>query len=522
MPRTPYNDDRYQGTRGSRSAGYARRRKKKKNFAPLLIGLFAILLVAGTAVLLSINSYGEQQQANREAELTAKQELLAQTTFYNNIFINGENVGGKTYEQVKKQLGVTGDVIEGKALLLENGDNSYSISVKGASNATQVLDDAYAIGHTGEVPERLEQIAALEQTPAEFTVGIQYTIDNFEERIEEAEKVFSTAPIPDKATGFDVASMTFTIEKGKPGIEVDHEALVKSINEALSSGELGSIQVPTREATSDKYDLKDAKPVLLSTFTTECVDNRKRNTNIELCSSALSGTVVMPGEQFSVNGITGPRTEEQGYQEAKVIKGGVYVEEPGGGVCQVSSTLYNCVVRAGFKIDERYNHTIVSSYVPQGEDAAIDYPNKDFKFTNNSKAPVAVLFEYSRKTALLTASVYGMPILAEGETLNLATELVREVPQPEDTFIEDATLGYQEQVLVSQGRAGSQYKTYLVHLKNGVETEREFFYNSHYPAKATVYAHNTLATPDGGIYDVPVEPGATEPVIPDIPDIPAE
>ena len=80
--------------------------------------------------------------------------------------------------------------------------------------------------------------------------------------------------------------------------------------------------------------------------------------------------VVQPGEEFSVNTLTGQRTAAKGYKDATVIKNGVYVQEPGGGVCQVSSTLFNAVVRAGLKISERHNHTIVSSYVLIGEDAA--------------------------------------------------------------------------------------------------------------------------------------------------------
>ena len=253
-------------------------------------------------------------------------------------------------------------------------------------------------------------------------------------------------------------------------------------------------------------DLTEAK--LLASFSTTTTSNSNRNTNIRLCSQALSGQVVMPGEEFSINNITGERTPAKGYMDANVIKNGVYVEEPGGGVCQVSSTLFNAVVRAGFTITERHNHTIMSNYVNESEDAAIDYPYKDFKFLNNSDGPAAVVFKFDEENKKLTAYVYGTPILGEGETLDLESKLISETPQPEPTYQEDPTLAYGEELLISEGRAGAKYETYLIHLKDGKEVSRELLHKSTYPAKASVYAINSAAVPGDGNFDVPEEPDA--------------
>ena len=285
---------------------------------------------------------------------------------------------------------------------------------------------------------------------------------------------------------------------------------------AVDAGNLdASIQIKVNEVAPDmdKATLK-SKFKKLASFTTTTTSNSNRNTNIRLCSTAINGAVVQPGEEFSVNNITGKRSAEKGYKDATVIKNGVYVQEPGGGVCQVSSTLFNAVVRAGLQITERHNHTIVSSYVPIGEDAAIDYPNKDFKFVNNSEGPIAIVMSFDESGKKLKATIYGIPILEEGVTLDLTSEVTDTIAMPEPTYTEDPTLAYGEEVTVTTGLEGKKVTTYLITLKDGKQISKEVLHKSNYPKRTPVIAVNTKAIPAESP-SIPEEGGESGGGIPD-------
>jgi len=116
----------------------------------------------------------------------------------------------------------------------------------------------------------------------------------------------------------------------------------------------------------------------------------ERTKNIKLAASHLQDILLMPGEEFSFNEATGPRTEALGYQQAYIINNNKFELGIGGGVCQVSSTLYNAVLKAGLPVTERFPHSLPVSYVPEGKDAAVSYGIMDFKFLNNLDVPIVI------------------------------------------------------------------------------------------------------------------------------------
>ena len=133
---------------------------------------------------------------------------------------------------------------------------------------------------------------------------------------------------------------------------------------------------------------------MISAYTTKTTSDSNRNTNIRLACEAINGTALMPGETFSFNQTTGQRTTSKGYRSAGAIAAGQSIEEVGGGICQVSSTLFNAVARADLQIVERSPHAWPSTYVGKGEDATVNWPNLDFKFKNNTDAPIFVITYY--------------------------------------------------------------------------------------------------------------------------------
>ena len=140
--------------------------------------------------------------------------------------------------------------------------------------------------------------------------------------------------------------------------------------------------------------------------------------------------MLQPGEEFSFNNSTGERSTAKGYKAAPAIKNGnQFVDEPGGGVCQVSSTLYNAVLMADLEVTERYHHSIKSTYVPAGLDATVNYGGADFKFKNNKDTPVYLAYSFANQQ--LTVYIYGAP-LADGVTIKTVGEVVGSIDPPAD------------------------------------------------------------------------------------------
>ena len=151
----------------------------------------------------------------------------------------------------------------------------------------------------------------------------------------------------------------------------------------------------------------EAFPDLLSSFRTSFTSsNSNRSTNIRLCSEKINGTILMPGETFSFNQVVGKRTPEAGFKPATAYSNGEVVQEYGGGICQVSSTLYNAVLYANLEITERTNHGYKPTYVDPGLDATVSWGGPDFKFTNNRDYPIRIVCDTSNK--ILNIYIYGL------------------------------------------------------------------------------------------------------------------
>lgn len=151
----------------------------------------------------------------------------------------------------------------------------------------------------------------------------------------------------------------------------------------------------------------EAFPDLLSTFSTNYLaSNRNRTTNLILAANKINGTVVMPGETFSYNKVVGERTIAAGYKEASIYVSGQVVDGLGGGICQITSTLYNAVVYANLEVTQRTNHQFVPSYVSASRDATVVYGSIDFQFKNNRNYPIKLVCSVANGVA--TFQIYGL------------------------------------------------------------------------------------------------------------------
>ncbi len=253
------------------------------------------------------------------------------------------------------------------------------------------LQKAYLVGREGNLFHK-----AIAKYKASRGISFEPDLQWNEFVLKEAlNKHLSTLNIPSTDAYFSInPDNSLQIVPEKIGKQVDLDSLIKSIKN--QTPEAQTIQVPfiIVKPTLTKTDLETVKKKdLLSDYTTRFDPNQKaRSLNLKLASKAIDGKVLKPGEVFSFNHTVGPRTSEAGYQEAMIIEGNTFVPGLGGGVCQVSSTLYNAVQLASpsLRVMERTRHSLPVTYVPLGQDATVAYPTLDFKFRNDTDSFILI------------------------------------------------------------------------------------------------------------------------------------
>ncbi len=209
---------------------------------------------------------------------------------------------------------------------------------------------------------------------------------------------------------------------------------------------------------------EEAFPDQLSTYTTRYdVTNYNRGNNIEIASEKIDGTIIMPGETFSYNKVVGARTIEAGYKEAGAYAGGGVVQSVGGGICQVSSTLYNTALLANLEIVDRSNHQYQTSYVSASRDATVSWGHLDFKFKNNRTYPIKIVT--SAKNGVVRISVYGIKEETEYD-VSIQSKVTSYIPYSVK-YIQDSSLKKGKEVVEQQGYNGCKSEAYRILKLNG-------------------------------------------------------
>ena len=197
----------------------------------------------------------------------------------------------------------------------------------------------------------------------------------------------------------------FTIYPEVEGVDFDVEVARELLKEEKEEYVI-KLTITKPKITIDKIGT-EAFPDQVGTCTTRYdVSDVNRTTNLVIACQKINGKVVLPGETFSYNKALGPRTTAAGYKNGKVYEGGEVVDGIGGGICQISSTLYNAILTANLETVERRNHQFVTSYLPAGRDATVVYGMTDFKFKNTRKYPVRIVA--SARNGIATVSIYGI------------------------------------------------------------------------------------------------------------------
>lgn len=256
----------------------------------------------------------------------------------------------------------------------------------------------------------------------------------------------------------------FTVYPEVEGVDFDVEAAKKMIETENKEEYVIQLKITKPKGTIDQIG-PEAFPDQLSTFKTRYdASDKDRTTNLILACKKLDGKVIMPGETFSYNATLGPRSTATGYKNAKVYENGEVVDGIGGGICQISSTLYNAALMADMEIVERRNHQFVTSYVGAGRDATVVYGLTDFKFKNTRKYPIKL--KASSVSGIATISIFGIKEEEREYTYTFKTNTISTIPFT-TKYVEDASLQPGQEVVKQKGANGLVTQTYMTKMKNG-------------------------------------------------------
>ena len=461
-----------------------RRAKEERSLFPLWT-LVVIVLCVGLWVY-GAKLYQDLVAAYRT--YAAISQAAAQTTFFPGVTVDGIDLGGMTRGEAQalftdRQAQTT----EAFSLIVASGERRWRITsqeVPVTFNADAVLEQAYAIGRSGTLLERYQEIERARTQGVSLTTGYVYDRSAVRDLVEIVGDSLDVAATDARLSAFDVSNRTFTFEAESAGYRIDRDKLESDILAALDAHAYDSVIVPQGERVEPQVTLSQLQGLFgrISSFTTTTTRDSDRNTNIALSASALNGRVVQPGETLSFNTCTGQRTGEKGYREAGAIAGGVLVDDTGGGVCQTSSTLFNAVVRADLQIVERYAHSWPSSYVNKGEDATVNWPSLDFVFKNNGDFPVFVVAWYEAQQ--VTVEIYGH-MLENGMTIDLESTVTQTI-KPSDgvLYTLDESLPVGTRKAGRSKRTGYVVDTYKVYKDSeGNEIRREKLWTTTYRAQ---------------------------------------
>lgn len=459
-----------------------RRRKSRKaqvrqKLIMLSIGIVAVILLGVGISYVLLRNYVNKIDTD---------------TIYQNVYIDTIDVSGMSKDKAKAAIDakvleyqsqtVTLDV-EGETADVSLGELGLSIQ-----DEEKLVDKAVAYAKDGSVWSRYRQIKKLKKEKKQFSMT--YVIDPEKVQVVMEEKV---RPLEKNATDATIERVNgkFVITDEMQGKEVDLEASLKAIEEHFKGNWQKKDTTITLVSKIDepkvtRADLEQIQDVL-GQFTTNCGVGGGRVQNIESGTKHINGALIMPGEEYSANAAMEPYTEENGYTNAGSYENGKVVQSMGGGICQVSSTLYNAILFAELEVTERMPHSMTVGYVDASKDAAIAGTWKDLKFKNNTETPIYI--EGYTSGGNLTFKIYGKETRSASRTVEYSSEVLSKT-EPKKNFVESGNqLGTIKKT--DAGHTGVKARLWKIVKENGKEVSREIVNNSSYMASDATWTVGT-------------------------------
>lgn len=353
---------------------------------------------------------------------------------YDGIYLGTVNVGGMTCQDATRAYNSYLESLNDITLQFQLEDESYSINMADLSLTADVdsaVQEAFEYGRRGNILKRYREITDISNEniviPVERTINQEYLIEELNENL-------SDYIIPATEAGMVMENGELTIVEGENGKSLNAEATLATLWEVIDAwngDEELDIEVATDEIEPEHStdELKQVTDVLGTFETTYTSSDASRNNNIANAANKISNSVVYPGEEFDTMSHLVPFTEANGWSYAGAYLNGEVISDIGGGICQVSTTLYNAVLKAELEVTERYPHSMAVGYVQISADAALNEGTKNLCFKNNTDAPIFI-YSYA-SNGVMHVTIYGKEYRDAGHSVEYKNEIL-EVIDPGD------------------------------------------------------------------------------------------
>ena len=420
-------------------------------------------------------------------------------TILKGVSIDKLDVSGMTREEALAALESYEKNLGGQSIKLGIGDNviEAKLSDLGVTfDNEDLVDEAIGVGHAGNIVKRYKDQKDLQHSGKTFPLSWQTNEDTVRTYVEN-----NCTKYDKKAQN---ASLTrengaFNFVAGTEGLELNVDSAVRTISDYLENSwtsdntEVLNLETQVTEPEGSAEELANIKDLLGSFTTSFSTSGSNRCKNVSSGASHINGTVLYPGEEFSAYETVSPFTEANGYAMAGSYLNGEVVDSMGGGICQVSTTLYNAVLRAELNVTERSPHSMTVHYVDLSEDAAIAGTYKDFKFVNSTEYPIYIE-GYTTSDKKITFNIYGKETRDKNRTISFESQIVSETPAT-TILQEDAGQGIGYKAVSSKGSSGYVAELYKIVKVNGVETDRIKVNKSTYKGTNRVVTYGTAGDP---------------------------
>lgn len=406
------------------------------------------------------------------------------------------DLSGMTYDEARKSIALYVLSLQEQEIELVGTNGSTTKLTAGELglkwNDEEAIINALTLGKSGNVVNRFKAIKDLEAKNKIYDVKLSFDEEKIITAINglcakyDVEPTETTMVKNAEADEDDIEeglADPFIITEGNTGYKLNVADTIETIKkefEGWTGGEKSiNLSIEVAEPKYKKEDLAKIKDVIGTFYTKFGSSSSDRTGNLRAGVSHIDGTILYPGEEFSTYEKVSPFTEENGYFLAGSYLNGSVVETFGGGICQVSTTLYNAALLAELEIVERHNHSMLVNYVDISGDAAISGTEKDFKFKNNKDFPIYIE-GYLTDSRQLVFNIYGIENRPENRTIELKSIETGQLA-PEERVIEDPTkpIGY---IATSAGHTGYSGEYWKIVKVDGEETERERINVSNYQA----------------------------------------
>lgn len=405
---------------------------------------------------------------------------------YPGVQAYGIDLGGKTKDEavdiLNEQLI---SLIGNKVITVTVGDNKFELKysdINPTVSADETIEEALEYGKDKKLFAKKKII----KDSVDFKVNTVLSYD--EEKIKEfATSINEQVKVDAIDAKISISGSNISVTPESIGKHINIDDLCNKIKECVDPDpekiEAVSIDLEEYSPKITAAELNKIDGIMSSYSTTFSTADAGRVENLRVATGYVNGTILMPGDEFSYNNTIGETTPERGYKEANTYVGSKIVPGYGGGVCQVSSTLYTAVMQANIRSTERRNHSMTVGYASPGLDATVAAGYIDYKFVNTYDFPVYIQGYLSGNRVVF--NIYGNKEAMGGKTYEMVNEIV-ETYNYKTEEVQDPTLEEGKRVVTSSGANGCKAKGYLITYENGVQVNKELISTDVYSTRNQV------------------------------------